>query len=86
MARITAEELGHVELVSNGVAMLNNGPDVPDGDTGDGGDISGAPWEGMKEFRLAAAFLSGAGGANSVNGNGMSWNNDFISPTRRRMV
>jgi Mn-containing catalase len=27
VAAITAEELGHVELVSNGVAMLNNGPD-----------------------------------------------------------
>ncbi len=27
VASITAEELGHVELVSNGVAMLNNGPD-----------------------------------------------------------
>ena len=42
VAAITAEELGHVELVSNGVAMLNNGPDVPDGDEGDGGDISKA--------------------------------------------
>jgi len=31
VAAITAEELGHVELVSNGVAMLNNGPDN-DGD------------------------------------------------------
>ncbi len=28
VASITAEELGHVELVSNGVAMLNAGPDV----------------------------------------------------------
>ena len=27
VAAITAEELGHVELVSNGVAMLNKGPD-----------------------------------------------------------
>ena len=29
VASITAEELGHVELVSNGVAMLANGPDKP---------------------------------------------------------
>src|SRR3989337_3144613 len=29
VASITAEELGHVELVSNGVAMLNNGPAIP---------------------------------------------------------
>src|SRR5215213_531385 len=27
VANITAEELGHVELVSNGVAMVANGPD-----------------------------------------------------------
>jgi Mn-containing catalase len=81
VASITAEELGHVELVSNGVAMLNNGPDVPDGDEGDGGDISDAPWEGMKDIRLAAAFLSGGGGAMPVNSNGVSWNNDFITTT-----
>ena len=29
VANITAEELGHVELVSNGVALLNNGPEDP---------------------------------------------------------
>ena len=28
VASITAEEVGHVELVANGVAMLNNGPDA----------------------------------------------------------
>jgi Mn-containing catalase len=80
VAAITAEELGHVELVSNGVAMLNNGPDN-DGDEEDGGDISGAPFEDMKDIRLAAAFLSGGGGAMAVNSNGQSWNNDFITTT-----
>ena len=30
VASITVEELGHVELVNNGVAMLNNGPDRED--------------------------------------------------------
>lgn len=40
VAAITAEELGHVELVSNGVAMLNNGP----GDPTEGVDLSGAPF------------------------------------------
>jgi Mn-containing catalase len=80
VAAITAEELGHVELVSNGVAMLNNGPDS-DADEEDGGDISGAPFEDMKDIRLAAAFLSGGGGAMPVNSNGQSWNNDFITTT-----
>jgi len=71
VAAITAEELGHVELVSNGVAMLANGPDN-DGDESDGGDISDAPYEDMKDIRLAAAFLSGGGGAMPVNSNGQS--------------
>jgi Mn-containing catalase len=46
VASITAEGLGHVELVSNGVAMLANGPDN-DGDEADGGDISDAPFADM---------------------------------------
>src|SRR5215213_5948461 len=57
VAAITAEELGHVELVSNGVAMLNNGPDT-DADETDGGDISGAPFADMADIRLAAGFFS----------------------------
>lgn len=81
VASITAEELGHVELVSNGVAMVANGPDKPGGDAGDGGDISGAPFEDMQDIRLAAAFLSNAGGATPVNSNGVSWNTDFITTT-----
>ncbi len=81
VAAITAEELGHVELVSNGVAMLNNGPDKPDGDKGDGGDISGAPFADMQDIRSAASFLSHAGGAVPVDSNGLSWNKDFITTT-----
>jgi Mn-containing catalase len=81
VASITAEELGHVELVSNGIAMLANGPDKPDGDLGDGGDISGAPFADMSDMRLAAAFLSNGGGATPVNSNGVPWNNDFITTT-----
>jgi Mn-containing catalase len=81
VASITAEELGHVELVSNGVAMLNNGPDVPDGDAGDGGDISKSPFEAMKDIRSFASFASGAGGALPVNSNSMSWNVDMVTTT-----
>ncbi|MBP0493360.1 manganese catalase family protein [Pararoseomonas indoligenes] len=86
VASITAEELGHVELVSNGVAMLNNGPDVPGADQGDGGDISMSPFEAMKEIRSAASFLSGAGGSMPVNSNSMSWNNDMITTTGNVVV
>jgi Mn-containing catalase len=81
VAAITAEELGHVELVSNGVAMLNNGPDKEGGDAGDGGDISKAPFEEMKDIRSAASFYSYAGGAVPVNSNSMSWNVDMVTTT-----
>ena len=71
VAAITAEELGHVELVSNGVAMLNSGPDLVGADEEDGGDISGAPYEAMKDIRLAGGFLSNGGGAMPMNSNGV---------------
>jgi Mn-containing catalase len=80
VAAITAEELGHVELVSNGVAMLNNGPDSDAGEAG-GADISNAPFEAMKDIRSFASFASGAGGALPVNSNSMSWNADMVTTT-----
>jgi Mn-containing catalase len=80
VAAITAEELGHVELVSNGVAMLNNGPDSDAGEAG-GADISNAPFEAMKDIRSFASFASGAGGALPVNSNSMSWNVDMVTTT-----
>lgn len=80
VAAITAEELGHVELVSNGVAMLNNGPDADDDDE-NGGDISNAPFADMKDIRLAAGFFSHGGGAVPIDSNGLSWNKDFITTT-----
>jgi Mn-containing catalase len=80
VAAITAEELGHVELVSNGVAMLNNGPDLEANEAG-GADITQAPFEGMKDIRLAASFLSNAGGALPMNSNGASWNMDHVTTT-----
>lgn len=75
VASITAEELGHVELVSNGVAMLANGPD---GDETGGADISDAPFAGMADVRVAAAFLSAGGGAMPADSGGMPWNGSFV--------
>jgi Mn-containing catalase len=80
VAAITAEELGHVELVSNGVAMLNNGPDGDAEDTSPA-DISGAPFEMMKDIRQASGFFSHGGGGVPINGNAQSWNNDFVTTT-----
>ena len=86
VASITAEELGHVELVSNGVAMLANGPDQEGADSGDGGDISNAPFADMKDIRSYASFASHAGGAVPVNSNSMSWNTDMVTTTGNVVV
>ena len=77
VAAITAEELGHVELVSTGVALLNNGP----GDQTEDVDVSDAPFADMQDIRLAASFFSNAGGAMPMNSNGVSWNMDFVTTT-----
>ena len=80
VASITAEELGHVELVANGIAMLANGPDKPLNEKG-GADVSDAPFADMQDIRLAASFLSNGGGAMPMNSNGASWNMDFVTTT-----
>ena len=85
VAAITAEELGHVELVSNGVAMLANGPDST-GDEAGGADISDAPFEAMKDIRSFASFASHGGGSVPVNSNSMSWNADMVTTTGNVIV
>ncbi len=85
VASITAEELGHVELVSNGVSMLANGPDGQGLDK-HGGDISKAPFADMQDIRLAGSFLSNGGGAMPMNSNGASWNMDFVTTTGNVVV
>ena len=85
VASITAEELGHLEIVANGVSMLANGPDKAASEKG-GADISGAPWGAMQDARLAASFLSNGGGAMPMNSNGASWNMDFVTTTGNLIV
>src|SRR5918998_1016364 len=46
VSAIFTEELGHVELVSTGIAMLNNGP----GDPTENVDVSKAPFEAMQDI------------------------------------
>ncbi len=74
---IFQEELGHVELVSTGVAMLNNGP----GDATENVDISVAPFHNMQDVRNTGGFLQTGGGAQPVNSNFQSWNNDMVTTT-----
>ena len=78
VASITAEELGHVELATTGVSMLNNGPG---GDEEGDADISDAPFAAMSDMRSAHAFIANAGGGFPVNSDGIPWNGSFVTNT-----
>ncbi len=82
VSSIFSEELGHVELVSNAIAMLNNGP----GDPTPNADITKAPFKAMQGTVLPGAFLSNGGGATPVNSNGLSWNVDMVTTTGNLMI
>ena len=75
VSSIFAEELGHVELVSTGITMLNSGPGNPK----QGVDVSKAPFKDMQDARLAGSFLSNSGGAMPMNNNAASWNMDMVT-------
>ncbi len=82
VSSIFAEELGHVELVSTGVAMLNNGPGDPTPDV----DVSQAPFSEMRDIRLAGGFFANAGGAMPMNSNAASWNMDMVTTTGNLII
>ena len=82
VSSIFAEELGHVELVSTGIAMLNNGP----GDDTKDVDISKAPFHDMQDIRLAGSFLSNGGGSMPMNSNAASWNMDMVTTTGNLII
>ena len=69
----------HAEILHAANAAVVDLADLDD--SGDGGDITGAPFEDMKDIRLATAFFSHGGGSTPVNSNGFSWNNDFVTTT-----
>ena len=82
VSAIFMEELGHVELVSNGISMLNNGPGDPKEDV----DVSKAPFKDMEDVRLAGSFLSNGGGAMPMNANAASWNMDMVTTTGNLII
>lgn len=77
VASITAEELGHVELVTNGCALLANGPPekAPKGEPGD------TPFDMMKDVRDPSAFFSGGGVGLPFDSMGRPWNGTFVFHT-----
>jgi Mn-containing catalase len=82
VSSIFAEELGHVELVSTGISMLNCGPGDPTPDV----DVSEAPFNEMQGIRLAGSFLSNGGGALPTNSNAASWNMDMVTTTGNLII
>ena len=82
VSSIFAEELGHVELVSTGISLLNNGPGNPKEEM----DVSKAPFEAMQDVRLAGSFLSNGGGAIPMNSNAQSWNLDMVTTTGNLII
>ena len=78
VASITAEEFGHVELVANGVALLNNGPD---GDETGGADISGAPFAVDEGHPPRLGFRLGGRRRHARDSDGLPWNGTFVTST-----
>ena len=76
VACITAEELGHVEWVTNGVNVLASGPDPERND-----DISKAPYADMKDMRSAANFLHAGGAATVTDSNFRPWTGENVFST-----
>lgn len=78
VASITAEELGHVELVTTGVNKVASGPEGKDKHDD---DITDTPFADMKDIRLAASFLHAGGAAQVADSNGLPWNGTFVFST-----
>lgn len=76
VASITAEELGHVELVTTGINMLASGPD-PDR----GQDVSKGPYADMADMRSAANFLHAGGAAMVTDSNFQPWTGSNVFST-----
>jgi Mn-containing catalase len=71
VASITAEELGHVELV---VATINALLDKAPSDD----DPNDAPFENVKDMRFAHHFIQGGPGHTVANSHGAPWTGDYV--------
>lgn len=77
VASITAEELGHVELVTTGISLLNNGPPSK----APKGHPSEAPYGFMKGKRDVNGYALGAGAGLPFDSNARPWNATFVFHT-----
>jgi Mn-containing catalase len=71
VASITAEEVGHVELVSATInALLDKAPSDDDPDS--------APYAGVKDMRYTHHFIQGGPGHTVANSHGAPWTGDYV--------
>jgi Mn-containing catalase len=71
VASITAEEVGHVELVAATInALLDQAPSDDDPED--------APYEKVKDMRFAHHFIQGGPGHTVANSHGAPWNGDYV--------
>ena len=76
IANITAEELGHVELVAAAVNSLLAGPDTTEAE--EPGDPSAAPFAAMRDLRHANNFIAGGPGAMAQDSRSIPWTGDNV--------
>ncbi|MGK9168107.1 manganese catalase family protein [Inquilinus limosus] len=77
VANITTEELGHVELVTNGVNLVARGPEI-DAATY---DVNAAPFAALRDARLTAGFFMGGGAALPADSMGTPWSGGYVFST-----
>lgn len=71
VALITAEEVGHVELVAATInALLDQAPSDP--------DPASAPFEDMKDAHYAHHFIQGGPGHTVADSHGAPWRGDYV--------
>src|SRR5688572_16127086 len=71
VASITAEEVGHVELVSATInALLDKAPSSNEPET--------APYEAVKDMRYTHHFIQGGPGHTVANSHGAPWTGDYV--------
>jgi Mn-containing catalase len=76
IANITAEELGHVELVSATINSLLAGPDPVERQ--DPVDPSSAPFAGFQDARFTQYFIAGGPGTLVQDTRGVPWTGDNV--------
>src|SRR5215204_3504866 len=71
VASITAEEVGHVELVAATInALLDQAPSDKDPEE--------EPFQDMKDLRFVHHFIQGGPGHTVANSHGAPWNGDYV--------